>query len=136
MEASQDKIRELCQRLEKSFQDRAASLSGLKRGSDFIHSAVSSLTDLFTSFQTYLSSVEKNGVTPISQRTGQMLIENWSIQRDNLVKLAGMLSELMEASSRIQETNLAHDRAYAVSLQIAEPLTGQSGFDGSKGYHA
>ena len=112
---AQNRYLELNQRYQRSLNERATSLSSLRRGSGFIQSAVDSLADLFSSFQTYLNSVEKHGVTPITQRTGKMFLENWNLQRDNLVRLSAMLAELMEASTKIQTESLARDQNFSVN---------------------
>lgn len=98
----QTQIMELKQAIKGSHDYRATSLSSLVRGKECIDSAIRMLTGFQISFQAYLESIEKNGFTPVSQRTGQLFLENWNVERENVVRATGLLTELLENSKETQ----------------------------------
>lgn len=91
-----NQIHSLNQQLDERRGQRAISLSSLERGKDFIQSSIRSLGDFYESFETYLESVEKNGITPITQRTGKLFIEHWKIQQENLQASSRSLNDLLD----------------------------------------
>lgn len=96
----QNKIAGMNVSLKEKTGQRASSLSALERGKECIESAVRTLEGFHTSFHSYLDSIEKNGFTPVSQRTGRLFLEHWNIERDNLSRVSTLLSELLEASKK------------------------------------
>lgn len=98
----QTQIMELKQSIKGGLDYRAQSLSSLVRGKECIDSAVRMLTGFQTSFQAYLESIEKNGFTPVSQRTGRLFLEHWNVECENVARATTLLSELLETSKDTQ----------------------------------
>lgn len=89
----EEKVEQLTELLE---QKQTMSFASVEQGKDCLRSTVQSLNDFFGSFQFYLDSIEKNGVTPITIRTGRLLSEHWNVQKRNLEKTAQTISQLMD----------------------------------------
>lgn len=98
----QTQIMELKQTIKGGLDYRSTSLSSLVRGKECIDSAVRMLQGFQDSFQAYLESIEKNGFTPVSQRTGRLFLEHWNVERENVTRATSLLTELFETSKDTQ----------------------------------
>jgi hypothetical protein len=87
-------LKELKARFEKQETEESAALTSLTQGKQLIDSAVRAMGDFQTSFQAYVTTVERDGVTPITIRAAKIFAEHWRIQGDDLTNIAKVLVEL------------------------------------------